>query len=144
MKKLLFALLLSISALASAIEPGWYAPLDGSGQGVIVRCNSDNECVFSWLAHADGQAWLISQDNCPRADAVCNLEFLRPSGIWMRSDSLELGEVLVSAEIEATADSIIVDYNAMRLFPETCFGITPGGLIFRNCIGVEEFFLLAK
>lgn len=44
-------LLIGIVALARAVEPGWYSPLDGSGQGIIIRCNANDECAVNWLTY---------------------------------------------------------------------------------------------
>ena len=140
---LLLLLVLIGAQVAKAVEPGWYSPLDGSGQGVIVRCNNTDKCVASWLTYADGgQAWFISQENCPRADTVCQFEFARTEGQWFGRE-FELGPIEITAEIEQTADSILVDFNAIRLFPERC-DTGSGGLILRDCIGVAEFFVLAR
>lgn len=145
----LFAVLLILAVLAlglaasiaRAVEPGWYAPLDGSGQGVIVRCN-ETDCAANWLTYAHGeQVWLQTVSNCERGK-VCEAEFARTSGFWFGRD-FEFGPVEVTADLEPTADSLIVDFNAIALFPEMC-NTGSGGLILRNCIGVKEFFQLAE
>lgn len=134
------ALVLAVTT-ARAVEPGWYAPLDGSGQGVIVRCNAD-ECAANWLTYLDGeQIWMQTVENCKRGE-VCEARFARTAGSWFGRDS-EFGPVEVTADLEPTADSLIVDYNAIALFPEAC-NTGSGGLLLRNCIGVREFFLLAE
>jgi len=138
----ILALLVIVAFPAKAVEPGWYSPLDGSGQGVIVRCNDSDECVASWLTYADSQIWLISTENCNRAENVCNFAFARTEGQWF-GRSFEFGPVEVTAEIEQTPDSILVDFDARRLFPEQC-DTGSGGLILRNCIGVAEFFRIAE
>ena len=139
---LFLAATLVFAAHAKAVEPGWYSPLDGSGQGIIVRCNSSDECVASWLTYAGGQAWFISTENCPRADTVCAFQFARTEGQWFGSE-FELGPVEITAEVEQTSDSILVDFDARRLFPERC-DTGSGGLILNDCIGVAEFFILAR
>jgi len=47
---LITALLVTITG-ARALEPGWYAPDDDSGQGIIVRCNDSDECAILWAAY---------------------------------------------------------------------------------------------
>ncbi len=139
---LIAGLLFAVTGLARAVEPGWYAPMDGSGQGVIVRCNTDDECAANWLTYRGGeQIWLQTVVNCQRGE-ICEAEFARTAGSWFGRE-FEFGPVEVTAELEPTADSLIVDYNAIALFPEMC-NTGPGGLLLRNCVGVKEFFLLAE
>ena len=174
-------LLIGIVALARAVEPGWYAPMDGSGQSINVRCNFLDECVVDWqtyrtatlpnvsfaarnlitvvnestkatpeekaLAEAFSelliteQVWMISQDNCPRGEP-CFVELARTKGRWFGNE-FEFLPVEVTAGLEPTEDSLIVDFEAIRLFPSMC-DVGSGGLILRDCIGRKEFFLLAR
>ena len=142
----ILALLIIVAFPAKAIEPGWYSPLNsegrGTGQGIFIRCNLQDECAAAWLTYADGQSWFVSMENCNRADSVCNFAFARTAGQWFGQD-FEFGPVEVTAEFEQTGDSILVDFDARRLFPEKC-DTGSGGLILNDCIGVKEFFLIAR
>lgn len=138
----LLALLMLFSVKAFAVEPGWYAPEDGSGQGLVVRCNDADQCAAAWLTYANGvQAWFISNENCERGQ-VCDVAFSRVEGQWF-GESVDVLEPEVAATLEPTADSVIVDFDARQLFPERCDTGT-GGLLFRNCVGAVEFLLIAR
>lgn len=133
--------LLSLAQCARAVEPGWYAPGDGSGQGILVRCGTGG-CAAAWLTYADNeQIWLTTVENCERGK-VCEAEFARTAGDWFGT-SVEILEPEVTATLEPTPDSLLVDFEAIGLFPHRCDTGT-GGLIFRNCVGAVEFFLLAR
>jgi hypothetical protein len=183
---ILIAALVAVAAYlaiekALAVEPGWYAPLDGSGQGIIVRCNADDECAANWLSYQtepasqmnpaalelvtvveestasaavknaasaladlpiEKQIWLISTNTCPQSAEVCSLEMAKTSGEWFGS-SFAFDPETVSVELEQHGDSMLVDWNAVALFPDKCdTGI--GGLLLENCIGVETWLRLAR
>ena len=145
MKRLLFTLLLSTAATASAIEPGWYSPLDGSGQGIIVRCNASDECVVSWLTYKDSsQIWLNSNELCLLDAQECAASMSRFTGSWMgRSRDAEALDPEVNVVLTQEDTGLRVEWEALRLFPEFCDTGT-GGLIFRECVGDKLFKVLAR
>ena len=63
MRNLILAVLLAFAGGTQAIEPAWYSPLDGSGQGIVVRCNAQDDCVALWATYRNRQL----QDRLPRA-----------------------------------------------------------------------------
>ena len=186
----ILALLIIVAFPARAIEPGWYSPLDaegrGTGQGIFIRCNLQDECAALWAAYRTSelqglseaaselitvvetstavteasdtavmdalqalretqvrqQVWMVSQETCPAANEVCEFTFTRTESTWF-AQGFEFLPVEVTAEFEATADSILVDFDAVELRPEVC-DAGPGGLLFNDCIGVAEFFLIAR
>lgn len=131
---------------AHAVEPGWYGE---KGEGVFIGCGTAG-CAAFWFAHdkSGDQIWLISRNNCPRSALVCEYDFAVTDGRW-RADQTVVGDASVYATVVQTGEtSIEVEWDARLLFPEQCgLGterLTPGGLIFRKCVGVADFDLIAR
>ena len=143
---IIFLIVLSTcSSDAEAIEPGWYSPSDGSGQGIIVRCNSSDECVVSWLTYKDSsQIWLNSNELCPLNAQECATSMSRFTGSWMgRFGEAEALDPEVNVVLTQEDTGLRVEWEALRLFPEFCDTGT-GGLIFRECVGDKLFEVLAR
>lgn len=169
--KLLLAAMVMAGVCAAqtyAVEPGWYAPLDGSGQAITIRCNAADECAANWLTYRSRplitvvnestsativlpdnlanmqiqeQVWLQTTSLCTLGE-VCTTELATTSGSWFGT-TFEFSETQVFVELEPTADSLLIDFEAQRLLPDRC-RTGNGGLILQDCIGVREFFLLAR
>ena len=134
---------------AMAVEPGHYGPADGSGHGVFINCNSGDECAVFWFNHlsADDNIWLMGVPNCERgADAFCDVSLTMPSAARFNGQpgEVDIGPSVGTLELTPMADgTLAADWNVISLRPDACLGITPGGLIFRGCIGVQTWSLIA-
>ena len=145
----ILALLILVSAVTScfneaeAVEPGWYAPLDGSGQGVIVRCS--DECAVNWVTHSPaGQVWLISNEPCARGEP-CDTSLSRVDGSWMGIDGdAERLPAEVFVTLTPGDDGLRVEWDAIDLLPACNRGDGSGGLLLEQCVGNKTFFLLAE
>lgn len=62
---LIIAGTLLLAANARAVEPGWYSPLNnegrGTGQGIFVRCNLQDECAALWAAYRTSELQGLSE-----------------------------------------------------------------------------------
>lgn len=141
---------LSVAAMqANAIEPGWYAPLDGSGQALHVRCADSGQCAVVWETYTEqhGQVFLISEGLCDRAEASCEEALSRTTGSFAGvAGEAEILAPEVFVALEQTADGLLLEWDARELRPEVCTGTGPGGLILAGCVNTQgkRFFLLAR
>jgi len=138
-----------IASSARALEPGWYAPLDGSGQALHVRCNDADACAVVWETYTEqhGQVFLVSEGLCGRAEAECEEALSRTIGSFAGiGRDAEILEPEVFIGMTQDSDGLLLEWDARALRPEICSGVTAGGLLFRGCINTsgKRFFLLAE
>lgn len=159
-KMILAALLAGLTGVAAmagashALEPGWYAPLDGSGQAIHVRCNESDECAVVWETYTAelGQVFLVSEGLCSRGEATCEEALQRTTGSFdgMQGEAERLpAEAFVALTQEPGA--LIVEWDVIDLRPDICRRddgqpIGNGGLIFQRCVQTsgKRFFALAR
>lgn len=134
---------------AVALEPGWYAPLDGSGQSINIRCNSKDVCVIEWDTYtkAHGQVFLISEGLCMRSEDVCEEALARTSGSFdgLGGDAERLDTEAFIA-ITQGDNSLLLEWDVQLLRPEVCEGQGSGGLLLDSCVNTQgkRFHLLAE
>lgn len=143
-----FALLM-MARCAVALEPGWYAPLDGTGQAIHVRCNPKDRCAVVWETYteAHGQIFLVSEGLCTRDDAVCDEALSRTTGSFNgRAGDAERLEAEVFITAQQDGDGLLLEWDARDLMPEVCDGQGSGGLLLDSCIHTngKRFYLLAE
>jgi len=144
----MFSLVL-LAAPAFAVEPGQYGPADESGHGVVINCNSNDECAVFWFNHfsADDNFWLMGVPNCDRgADAVCDVSLTMPSapGFNGQPGEVDIGESVGTLALTPMADgTLAADWNVIALRPGQCLDIGIGGLLSRDCIGLEIWQAIA-
>jgi len=151
----ILALLILVSAVTScfneaeAVEPGQYGPADNSGHGVFINCNAADECAVFWFNHfgPGDNFWLMGVPNCERgSDTVCDVALTMPSASVFngRPGGVEVGPSVGTLELTPMEDgSLIADWNVIALRQDECLDITPGGMIFRECIGVQTWHKIA-
>lgn len=148
-----FAIFLT-ARVALAVEPGWYAPLDGSGQAMHIRCNDAERCVISWETYAGehGQVFLVSEGLCKRGEAVCEDALQRTAGSFdgITGDAERLPAEAFIALIQEPG-AVLVEWDVILLRPGACRNpdgslLGSGGLLLRRCIQThgKRFFLLAQ
>jgi hypothetical protein len=136
----------AVTRCAQALEPGWYAPLDGSGQGIIVRCSDGGQCAANWLTYAPGagQVWLISNEPCDRGEP-CTTSLSRTEGSWMGIDGdAERLPAEVYVDLTPEPDGVRVSWDAIELLPACDPDTGSGGLLLEQCVGSELFRVLAR
>lgn len=138
MKYALFLLALVAGSVFAA--PGlWYEP-DRDGHGISITQSEGGFAVIWYLYRDDGQPTFLIADPCPEFPCVSAL--YEPSARFMGGD-LELGEPVGDIEI-GTGEPLVVRYDLREWRPETCLGISPGGVLFRECGGRLDLVRLAE
>jgi len=139
MKKLLIATILLFFTLGNAVASDefagqWYNP-DRSGHGIqINRDGGFGHAVTWYLYRKDGSsAFLTAGQTCEEFPCVVTLH--EPTSRFLDGDA-ELGDPVGSVELTPQADgSMKADYDLRVFLGEECFGISGGGMLFRQCIG---------
>lgn len=142
-------LLLLLPAVQSfALEPGWYSPLDRSGQALHVRCNGEDQCVLEWNTYVEGQVFLISEGLCKRDETTCEeaLDITEGcfDGLGCDATRIPTGAVIAVEQLE---NAIRLEWDVRTLRPEACPpDLLAGGLLLRRCINTrgKTFHLLAQ
>ena len=134
MKKLLLALLL-LPTLAFSQAGHWY-DVDHPGHGIQINRDSGFGYAVTWyLYRMDGTtAFLSGETTCE--EFPCVIPLVEPSAGFMGSQELELGDPVGMLELQLRPDGDLdVTYDLISWLSEDCTGISPGGLIFRGCVG---------
>ena len=147
MKNLLIATFLSVFALGNAVASDefaglWYDP-DKSGHGIqINRDGGFGHAVTWYLYRKDGSsAFLTAGATCEEFPCIVPLH--EPTSRFLSGDT-ELGDPVGSLELTPNQDGTMeADYDLRIFLGEECFGITPGGLLFRGCVGKFDMEKLA-
>ena len=136
----ILALVLVFLAVSASAGPGlWYEPgRDGHGL-TISQPTSGGHAVIWYLYREDGSATFLIADSCPEFPCVTPL--YEPSAHFM-GGGLNLGDPVGDIEI-GVGDPLPVRFDLREWRPEECFGISPGGVLFRQCAGRIQFELLA-
>lgn len=145
MKKLLFVTLLLIPAIALASDDFaglWYNP-DKPGHGIQINRDGGFGHAITWyLYRKDGSsAFLTALETCEEFPCVVSLA--EPTARFLDGDA-ELGDAVGSVELTPQEDgSLEADYDLRLFLGEECFGIGPGGMLFRGCVGKFDMIKLA-
>jgi len=143
MRFLPFVVFLFSSTLAVA-APGLYHNPDRDGHGLLLTADTGfGNAVIWYLYRRDrSSAVLIGADNCTEYPCVTALH--EPRGPWMGGD-FDLGDPVGSVEITLLSENTIkVSYDLRAFDPEKCIGVTPGGVIFNECVGNQVLEVLAR
>ena len=131
MRNLIAALLLT-PTLALAGPGIWHQP-DRDGHGIVISQPSEAGSAVLWFLYTrDGSATFLIGEPCPEFPCVTPL--FQPSAGWL-GGGLELGDEVGSVELSASGEQLRVVFDLRGLSPDECAGITPGGLLFRECVG---------
>jgi len=145
MKKLLFVTLLLIPAITMAsddIAGHWY-DADKPGHGIqIDRDGGFGHAVTWYLYRKDGSsAFLTAGQTCEEFPCVVTLH--EPSARFLDGGA-ELGDPVGSVELTPQEDGTLeADYDLILFLGEECLNITPGGLIFKQCVGKFDMVKLS-
>ena len=133
----LAGLVLAASAFAA---PGlWYAP-DRPGHGISISQPTEGGYAVLWyLPTRSGVAAYLIADPCP--DFPCVSALYSPAARWL-GGGLNMGEPVGEIEI-GVGEPLPVRYDLRAWDVETCTGISPGGVLFRECAGRLELERLA-
>lgn len=136
--------LFSVSAVASDDFAGlWYNP-DKPGHGIQINRDGGFGHAITWyLYRKDGSsAFVTALETCEEFPCVVSLA--EPTARFLDGDA-ELGDAVGSVELTPQEDgSLEVDYDlSLFLGADHCYGISPGGMIFRQCVGKFDMIKLA-
>lgn len=146
MKYVCAIILIAVVALtgSAVAAPGtWYNP-DRDGHGVQINRDSGFGHGVTWyLYRPDGTtSFLVAKEPC--LGFPCVAELVEPTAGFM-GGNLDLGETVGILEIGvAEGNALSVRYELSAWLLDQCDGLTPGGLIFRKCVGQIDMELLAE
>jgi len=145
MKKLLFVTLLLIPAIAMAsddIAGHWY-DADKPGHGIQIDRDGGFGHAITWYLYRKDKssAFLTSGQTCEEFPCIVTLH--EPSARFLDGD-VELGDPVGSVELTPQEDGTLeADYDLRLFLGEECLNITPGGLLFRQCVGKFDMVKLS-
>ena len=133
------AVLLLIPALAFGAPGLWFDP-GRPGHGLTISQPTDGGHAVLWyLPRRDGSAaYLLGM---PCRDFPCVTTLHEPTAAWL-GGGLELGEPVGELEI-GVGDPLPLRYDLRDWSGEVCEGISPGGVLWRECAGRLELERLA-
>ena len=136
---LVLALILIGSASAA---PGLYHQPARDGHGLSISQPTEaGHSVIWYLYREDGTATFLIADPCESFPCVSAL--YEPTANFM-GGGLDLGEPVGDIEIgQYNGVTLPVRFDLREWRPEECFGISPGGVLFRQCGGRIDFTRLA-
>lgn len=120
----------------------WYSP-DRDGTGIWISPDMGaGHAVLWYLNRRDGSsAYLHAGENC--TDFPCVVPLHEPTVSWLGGD-VDLGEPIGSLEIQSSDTGLRVTYDIRGFDPDNCFGISPGGTLFRECAGTRNLVRLTN
>lgn len=142
MKRILVAMALLVTCgSAMALEPAdaglWHDP-DHPGSGILLEYNAARaEFAVLWFDHdhSGDPIWFLSDGNCP-VGAPCEVGMLSGTADWLGGD-LELTD-MGTLELERTPEGLHIDWTLLQLEladGTACGSMSPGGVIFHECVG---------
>ena len=134
------AVLLLIPALAFGAPGLWFDPAR-PGHGLSISQPTEGRHAVLWhLYTRDGApTWVIAE---PCSSFPCVTPLFAPTANWL-GGGFELGDEIGSLELRPDGDNLRAVFDLRGLSPDECAGITPGGLLFRECVGTITFVRLA-
>ena len=145
MKKLLFVTLLLIPAIAMASDDiaGHWHDADKPGHGIQIDRDGGFGHAITWYLYRKDKssAFLTSGQTCEEFPCIVTLH--EPSARFLDGD-VELGDPVGSVELTPQEDGTLeADYDLRLFLGEECLNITPGGLLFRQCVGKFDMVKLS-
>ena len=147
MKNLLFVFFVSIFAAGSVkasndLAGHWY-DADHIGHGIQIDRDGGFGHAITWYLYRKDKssAFLTSGQTCEEFPCIVTLH--EPSARFLDGD-VELGDPVGSVELTPQEDGTLeADYDLRLFLGEECKNITPGGLIFRQCVGKFDMVKLS-
>jgi len=142
--KYLAIILLFVSSCVFAEDPAgmWYDP-EHPGHGLQISGDNGFGRSLVWYLHrADGSTgFVISGENCE--SFPCVVALYEPTSGFLGGKfggpELELGEPVGMLELTPVEGGFEGEYDLIGFASDNCSGISPGGLIFRGCVGKVSF-----
>ena len=135
-----FAVALILIGSASAAPGLYHQPArDGHGLSISQPTEAAGHSVIWYLYREDGTATFLIADPCESFPCVSAL--YEPTANFM-GGNLSLNDPVGDIEI-GVGDPLPVRFDLREWRPEECYGISPGGVLFRQCGGRIDFTRLA-
>ena len=128
----LIALAVALLASSAIAAPGLYHQPARDGHGLSISQPTEaGHSVIWYLYREDGTATFLVADPCPEFPCVTPL--YEPTAHFMGS-GLDLGDPVGDIEI-GRGDPLPVRFDLREWRPDECFGLSPGGVLWRECAG---------
>ncbi len=141
----IFALLVAfcLAAPAFASPAGlWYAPAnDGAGMWITEDMGAGHFVQWHMYRRDQSSAFVVSGEGC--FELPCVIPLHEPRAPFM-GGAVDLGPAIGTLELHATDAGLRAVYDLRAFDPDSCTGITPGGLLLNRCVGTINLTLLAR